>query len=112
MSIFEKIPADIFNEKIMPYTYNTQPIFLIRDIKSFVFIYKNIKTIYKKYYLTETDAMRDLLIKHHLIDFCNSSLNMKLDYWIFIVKENTLIKLLAKMTPVQRVRFLIRFNKN
>lgn len=115
-----KIPTDIIMNKIIPYTYSTQPQSLRKDITTFYFIYNRFLEIYNLnkelfsndpawYYLVISDEIQ----KHYRVkilnktphEFRESNFNktyIKNQSDIHIIRT-----LLAKMQPVERLNFVL-----
>lgn len=134
MNIFSTLPKEIINEKIMPYTYKPQPECLIKDIKTLIFIYRNILKMVDALY-QDDDNMGFLpptvrgsrnevhisLVKYDIVYYyCEKILNMNRDsiefysyvnYMIDKKNKNVILKILIEMTPLDRLKYLVKLSK-
>ena len=114
-----KLPIEIIIDKIIPYTYSTQSQPLRKDITTFYFIYNRFSEIFKLnkdlfnndfawYYLVISDEIQ----KHYRVkilnqtpqEFRESNFNktyIKNKSDVYIIRT-----LLAKMAPVERLKFV------
>ena len=134
MNIFSTLPKAIINEKIMPYTYQPQPKCLIKDIKTLIFIYRNILKMVDALYEDDDDmgflpptvrgnAAHISVIKYDVVYYyCEKILNMNRDsiefysHVNYIIEkknknENVILKILIEMTPLDRLKYLIKLSK-
>lgn len=134
MNIFSTLPKEIINEKIMPYTYKPQPKCLIKDIKTLIFIYRNILKMVDALYEDDDDmgflpptvrgnVAHISVIKYDIVYYyCEKILNMNRDsiefysHVNYIIEkknknENVILKILIEMTPLDRLKYLIKLSK-
>ena len=115
-----KLPTDIIMNKIIPYTYSTQSQELRKDITTFYFIYNRFLDIYNLnkeffnndhawYYLVISDEIqkhyRVKILKLTSHEFRESNFNKT---YIKNKSDTNIIRtLLAKMQPVERLKFVL-----
>ena len=119
MNIFSRLPEEIIQNNILPYTYRTQSPVLLKDMKTFMYIYRKIYDIFDYIYETETDNFKDLMIKYDItcyyaesvLDRTTDSISFYKSVNLYLDSKGAIIKILGKMTPVQRLKYLIKLSK-
>ncbi len=119
MNIFSRLPEEIIQNNILPYTYRTQSPVLLKDMKTFMYIYRKIYDIFDYIYETETDNFKDLMIKYDItcyyaesvLDRNTDSISFYKSVNLYLDSKGAIIKILGKMTPVQRLKYLIKLSK-
>ena len=67
-----RLPEEIISQHIMPYAYSHQPLNLIRDIKTFSFIYKKIMDLYYKAYRHHKKDIIHVILHFDALEFYKS----------------------------------------
>ena len=119
MNIFSRLPEEIIQNNILPYTYRTQSPVLLKDMKTFMYIYRKIYDIFDYIYETETDNFKDLMIKYDItcyyaesvLDRNTDSISFYKSVNLYLDSKGAIIKILGKMKPVERLKYLIKLSK-
>ena len=106
MNIFSRLPEEIIQNNILPYTYRTQSPVLLKDMKTFMYIYRKIYDIFDYIYETETDNFKDLMIKYDItcyyaesvLDRTTDSISFYKSVNLYLDSKGAIIKILGKMS--------------
>lgn len=104
LDIFNKIPIDIIRENILPFTYNTQPISLCQDIKSF-FVYK--KFLMQLYYDNSINKDEYLeWLSNDISRFMNDDIPCMIEYTDSYIYRYSLLYKNRNKSRYQVLRFI------
>jgi len=104
MELFAKLPNDIIMNHILPYSYQTQPKKIMRDI---TFFCSTLETVENYYYF----EFNDTILLHDIIHFC---IWLKNPVFVFVKQsrwnKKRIIRLYwAILKPFERLLFIRRF---
>ena len=118
--IMNKLPTEIIMNKIIPYTYSTQSQPLRKDITTFYFIYNRFLEIYnlnKELFNNDFSwfmlVISDEIQKHYRVKILNQTpqefreSNFNKTYIKNKADIHIIRTLLAKMQPVERLKFVL-----